>query len=89
VPREPAGSDVVEILITVATVRLICPCAEQGPPDPADASVTCAVKVKVPKTVGVPVMAPELLMVNPEGKAPPIRAQVSVPAPPLACTVAL
>ena len=35
------------------------------------------------------VMAPELLMVNPEGKAPPIRAQVSVPAPPLACTVAL
>jgi hypothetical protein len=88
-PADPAGNDVVVMLTTVTTVRLSCACAEPGPPDAADESVACTVKVEVPETVGVPVMAPELLSDKPVGKAPLAKVQVSVPTPPVAWRVAL
>jgi hypothetical protein len=52
-------------------------------------SVTLTVKFVVPLgPVGVPVMAPPLLSVRPGGNVvPPLRVNVSVPAPPVAATV--
>ncbi|MGO9848397.1 MAG: hypothetical protein ACLPKT_17945, partial [Methylocella sp.] len=58
-----AGSDVVEIATTVTTVRLSCACAEAGPDCAAEESVVCTAKLKVPETVGSPVITPELLRV--------------------------
>jgi len=69
------------------TVMLNCCCAESaGDPE----SVTFTVNVKVPGVVGVPEMAPvDELKLNPGGSVPLMTLQVSVPAPPLACKVAL
>jgi hypothetical protein len=89
IPSDPAGNDAVIMLITVTTVRLSWACAESGPPGPADESVTCTVKVKVPGTVGSPAMTPELLNDKPVGKAPLAKIQVSVPTPPVDCRVAV
>jgi len=72
--------------MTVTTVMLSCACAEAGT---GDESATCTAKVKLPGTVGTPVMAPEPLSARPVGKAPLARLQVSVPVPPVACSVAL
>ena len=71
-------------------VRLSCCVAESGPACPPEASATFAVKDVVPGVVGVPEIAPELLKERPAGSAgPDARLQVSVPAPPLACNVAV
>lgn len=71
-------------------VRLSCFCAESGPGCPPDESVTFTVKVEVAGVVGEPEIAPELLKDSPPGSNEPLaRLQVSVPAPPVACRVAL
>jgi len=52
--------------------------------------VTFTVKSVVPAALGVPEIVPALLNDRPAGNAEPeARAQVIVPAPPLACNVAL
>ena len=52
--------------------------------------MTFTVKVVVAAAVGVPEIVPELLKERPAGSdEPDARLQVSVPAPPLACKVAL
>ena len=79
----------VEMLNTVTTVRLSDACIVSGPPGAVDESVTCTVKVEISGTVGVPVMAPELLNDRPVGKVPLAMLQVSVPTPPVAWRVAL
>ena len=45
-------------------------------------SVAETVNFAVPAVVGVPLMAPALLMVKPAGKLPVVTAQVTVPVPP-------
>ena len=71
-------------------VRLNCSVAESAPPWAPDESVTFTVKLEVPAVVGVPEIVPELLKERPAGSAEPdARLQVSEPAPPLACNVAL
>jgi hypothetical protein len=48
------------------------------------------VKLEAPGVVGVPEIAPALLKERPAGSVEPeAKLQVSVPAPPLACKVAL
>ena len=64
--------------------------AEIGPPWAPEESVTFTVKVVVAAAVGVPEMVPVPLKERPAGnEEPEARLQVSVPAPPLACNVAL
>jgi hypothetical protein len=64
--------------------------AESGPACPPEASLTFTVKEVVAGVVGVPDIAPELLKERPPGSVEPdAKLQVSVPAPPLACKVAL
>ena len=71
-------------------VRLSCCVPRARPPWAPEESVTFTVKVEVPGVVGVPEIAPELLKERPAGSdEPDARLQVSVPAPPLACKVAL
>jgi hypothetical protein len=71
-------------------VRLSCCVAESGPDCPPDESVTFTVKVEVAGVVGVPDSTPPLDKLSHEGSDEPVaRLQVSVPAPPLACKVAL
>jgi hypothetical protein len=72
-------------------VMLSCCVAESGPGCPPDESVTFTVKVEGPEAVGVPVIAPlEELSDKFAGSDEPVaRLQVSVPAPPVACKVAL
>jgi hypothetical protein len=71
-------------------VRLSCCVAETGPGCPPEESVTFTVKDVVAGVVGVPEIAPELLKERPAGSVEPdAKLQVSVPAPPLACNVAL
>jgi hypothetical protein len=54
-----------------------------------DWSVTLTVKVVAPLAVGVPEMAPVLLMERPAGSdEPDARLQVSVPTPPVAARLA-
>ena len=48
------------------------------------ASVTWAVKLKLPEVVGVPLKTPALLSVKPAGAAPALTVQVFVPVPPVA-----
>ncbi len=87
-PSDPAGKALVEMFTTVTTVRLSCACAEAGPPAAADESTTCTAKEKVPETVGIPVIVPELLNVKPVGKVPLATLQVRVPTPPVASRLA-
>ena len=47
------------------------------------------VKLAVPAVVGVPEIAPELLIANPAGKLPEETVQVTVPTPPLDWRVAV
>jgi len=47
------------------------------------------VKLEVPAAVGVPEIAPELLIANPAGKLPEETVQVMVPTPPLDWRVAV
>ena len=47
------------------------------------------VKLAVPAAVGVPEIAPELLIANPAGKLPEETVQVTVPTPPLDWRVAV
>jgi hypothetical protein len=69
---------------------LNCTVADWGPPCAPEESVTFTLKVAVPGVVGVPEIAPEPLKERPAGSdEPDTRLQVSVPAPPLACNVAL
>jgi hypothetical protein len=64
--------------------------AESGPPCAAEESVTFTVKSVVAAAVGVPEIVPEPLKERPAGNdEPEAKLQVSVPAPPLACKVAL
>jgi hypothetical protein len=58
------------------------------------ASVTCTENLEVPKTVGVPVISAELLVlvvkkVKPGGRLPEVTVQVNVPVAPAALTKAL
>ena len=52
-------------------------------------SVAVTVKFEVPAAVGVPDMAPDVLILNPAGKLPPVRLKLMAPVPPEAATVAL
>jgi hypothetical protein len=52
--------------------------------DKLAASVTLAVKVKLPVAVGVPVSAPPVVNVNPAGSAPEETVHVYGSVPPLA-----
>jgi hypothetical protein len=53
-------------------------------------SFACAVKVKVPEALGVPLMAPEeLLSVSPPGRAPAVTLQLYGAVPPEAASVVL
>ena len=50
-------------------------------------SLTCAVKLKVPELVGVPLNTPLLLKVNPPGKVPALTVQLYGSVPPEAVSV--
>ena len=63
--------------------------AVTGPGFPCEASVAFTLKLFVPGMVGVPEITPALLNERPEGRVEPLaKAQVSEPAPPVACNVA-
>ena len=51
-------------------------------------SVTCTVNVKDPCFVGVPVIAPEVLKLNPGASEPDVMLQLYGAVPPLADSVA-
>jgi hypothetical protein len=71
-------------------VRLSFCVAEAAPPWAPEESVTFTVKVVVAAAVGVPEIVPEPLKERPAGNdEPEAKLQASVPAPPLACKVAL
>jgi hypothetical protein len=71
-------------------VRLNFCVAEAAPPCAPEESVTFTVKVVVAAAVGVPEIVPVPLKERPAGNdEPEAKLQVSVPAPPLACKVAL
>jgi hypothetical protein len=71
-------------------VRLNFCVAEAAPPWAPEESVTFTVKLVVAAAVGVPEIIPVPLNERPAGNAEPdANAQVSVPAPPPACKVAL
>src|ERR1035437_420264 len=55
------------------------------------ASVTCTVKLTLPIVVGVPLITPPMLMLNPSGRLPEVilKAKGCVPVPRVTCTVAL
>jgi hypothetical protein len=56
----------------------------------AEESLTCAVKVNVPETLGVPLIAPvELFSDNPPGRAPAVTLQLYGGVPPEAASAAL
>ena len=69
-PRIPTGSEVV-VIETVIIVIVNCALAVS-----IAASVTCTVKDETPAVVGVPVIAPAELRLNPAGSDPLITAQV-------------
>lgn len=72
------------------TVRLSCFVAVAEPSCEPEASVIFTEKLVEPAAVGVPEIAPALLKERPAGSEEPLaRAHVTVPAPPLACKVAL
>jgi hypothetical protein len=52
-------------------------------------SVTFTTKEKLPDAVGVPLIWPELLIVNPPGKVPELTVQLYGLCPPVAATVAV
>jgi hypothetical protein len=52
-------------------------------------SVTFTTKEKLPDAVGVPLIWPELLSVNPPGKVPELTVQLYGLLPPLAASVAV
>lgn len=82
VPTGP--KDGLRALITAATTMLSGWVAVM-----LSASVTCTVKLLVPSTVGVPVIAPVLLFSDrPAGKLPALIDQVEGVVPPLAANVA-
>jgi hypothetical protein len=85
------GSEVVTMVSgALAIIRLSCCVADTGPGWPCEESVTFTVKVLVPAAVGVPEIAPAALKESPAGSEEPLaRFQMSEPAPPLACNVAL
>jgi hypothetical protein len=82
----------IEVMVNGAglMVRLSCCVAESAPACAPEESVNFTVKEVVAGVVGVPEIAPELLKERPAGSdEPDAKLQVSVPAPPLACKVAL
>jgi hypothetical protein len=52
-------------------------------------SLAWTVKLVVPAVVGVPEIAPELLIANPAGRLPEDMVHVMVPTPPLDCRLAV
>jgi hypothetical protein len=75
---------------TGLTVTLSFCVAESGPPCAAEESVTFTVKSVVAAAVGVPEIVPVPLNERPVGnEEPKAKLQVSVPAPPPACSAAL
>jgi hypothetical protein len=71
-------------------VRLSCFVAVAEPCCEPEASEIFTVKLVEPAAVGVPEIVPALLNESPAGSDEPLAsAQVNVPAPPLACKVAL
>ena len=81
-------------MVTVSAMGLIVALnfcvAESGPPCAPEESATFTVKVVLAAAVGVPEIVPVPLNERPAGNdEPEARLQVSVPAPPLACNVAL
>jgi hypothetical protein len=73
-----------------AMVMLRAFVCEHTPSLPPEASVTLTVKLVVPLAVGVPVIAPALLKASPAGSEDPLaKLQLRVPAPPVACRLAL
>jgi hypothetical protein len=91
VPAIPSASDVVVMVRATGLIVTLNFCvAESGPPWAPEESVTFTVKVVVAAAVGVPEIVPEPPKERPAGNAEPeANAQVSVPAPPPACKVAL
>ena len=78
---DPAVSEVVLIakgLLTVMALLAISTAAVG-----VCESVTCTLKVVVPSAVGVPLITPPVLMFNPAGRVPELRAQVNGPTPPV------
>ena len=80
--NDPLGSEVVVMMMPVATVRLIGWVADCG----LEAeSVTFTVKFVVPERVGVPEILPvPALSANPAGRLPEAMLQIRFPVPPVA-----
>lgn len=82
----PLGKEVVVIANPVVMVILSACCTLCcGVPE----SLAVTVKFEVPAAVGVPEIAPAVLMVNPAGKEPLVTLRVMAPTPPLVCTLAV
>ena len=75
---------VVIVTGTGKIMRVTCCVALNGV---TEASVTLTVNVKLPMAVGVPERTPPVLRLRPAGRLPLEVDQVSVPAPPAACSV--
>jgi hypothetical protein len=88
-PTSPPARDVVVILSVVGTAATtmlrFAVALSRGELE----SVTFTTKEKVPDAVGVPLIWPELLSVNPPGKAPELTVQLYGLLPPLAASVAV
>lgn len=68
-------------------IVMLSACVDDCAPAPLE-SVTFTVKFEAPfGPLGVPVIAPAPLIVNPAGSVPLLTEKVSVPAPPDAATV--
>jgi hypothetical protein len=71
------------VMVSVGDVE-DCGPAPIVPANPVLESVTFTVKLEVPVAVGVPVIAPVLLVrLSPAGRAPLIRVKLRPPAPPV------
>jgi hypothetical protein len=92
VPTTPPGRELVVIVSGGGAEMAIVSCcvAEAGPPCAPEESVTLTVNVELAAVVGVPEIAPEVLKDNPAGNDDPdAKVQLSVPAPPVAASVAV
>jgi hypothetical protein len=84
VPTAPFGRLIVVTVSGFTTTIEKLPLVPVSP----DASVAFTVTMLVPAAIGVPVIAPALDKLNPAGNVPLPNTYVSVPAPPVAATVA-
>jgi len=85
-PTCPLGNDGVVIVIVPAVILKVKLAVFETAGD--SESVTCAVIVKLPDAVGVPLSAPAELSVTPAGNAPAVIDQLYGVVPPVAAKVA-